>query len=150
LKKAQVRIQSTDKFRLATGPFSNTMGQVPADDSKGGHLRDTIVGEASRSAEWFERRASHILGRVAGIDEVFDRIVANEGRTFRQVRGETFTYSVAGQSIKLSRTNRTVSKGEFAKALQKCPLTGPGQITDVQAPSYVFAILTDDRISGCE
>ncbi len=87
---------------------------------------------------------------MAVIDEVFDRIVANEGSTFRQVRGETFTYTVSGQSIRLSRTNRMVGKGEFAKALQKCPLSGPGQISDVQAPSYVFAILTDDRIRGCE
>jgi hypothetical protein len=86
---------------------------------------------------------------VAQIEEVFRRIVDHEGQTFRQVRGESFTYSVSGQAIKLSRTNRTVGKGEFAKALEKCPLTGPGQISHVQAPSYVFAILTDDRIKGC-
>jgi hypothetical protein len=87
---------------------------------------------------------------VAQINDVFLRIVAHQGQTFTQLRGEPFTYSVSGQSIKLSRTNRMVSKGEFAKALEKCPLTGPGEISHVQAPSYVFAILTDDRIEGCE
>jgi hypothetical protein len=43
-----------------------------------------------------------------------------------------------------------VSKGEFANALERSPLTGPGQICHVQAPSHVFAILTDDRIQGCD
>jgi hypothetical protein len=87
---------------------------------------------------------------MAGIDEVFRRIVAHEGDTFQQKRGETFTYTVSAQSIRLDRSNRMVGKGEFAKALEKCPLTGPGQINHVQAPSYVFAILTDDRIKGCD
>jgi hypothetical protein len=87
---------------------------------------------------------------VARPDEVFGRIAAHAGETFWQVRGQPFTYEVSGQSVKLHRTNRIVTKAEFAKALERCPLTGPGQINDVQAPSYVFAILVDERVNGCE
>jgi hypothetical protein len=68
---------------------------------------------------------------------------------FTQVRGGRFTYIVNGDTLTLSRTNQNLSKATFARALERCPLAGPGELQDLRGPSYLFAILTDPRISGC-
>ena len=80
-------------------------------------------------------------------ENVWANIRANEGQVFRQVRGREFTYEVRGNSIIPSTTNRILSRSQFGKALGRMPLTGPGQIQDLQGPSYIFAILTDKRIA---
>lgn len=80
------------------------------------------------------------------IDEVWNRIVANEGETFYQIRGGEFTYKVKGNLIILSRTNRSVAKSVFEKALELVPLENTTPVQRLQAPSYLYAILTDERI----
>jgi hypothetical protein len=83
---------------------------------------------------------------MAGFDEVWHRIVALRGETFRQRRGKPFTYAVSGNSLKPSTTNRQLPRSHFARAFERAPLDGPGQLQDLQGPSYLFAILTDPRI----
>jgi hypothetical protein len=144
------------RFRLAVGPARNAsllelLARFWAWELRRRQRRasqDAIRSIHLSSFDESELRRGHTQ-RVP-IDDVFSRIVAHEGEVFRQVRGEPFTYVVQGLSVRLSRTNRIVGKGEFAKALERCPLTRPSQISHVQAPSYVFAILTDDRIHGCD
>jgi len=80
------------------------------------------------------------------IEEVWIRIVANEGKTFTQIRGGQFTYEVKGGAIVLSRTNRILSKNEFEKALVFVPIENTVTLQHLQAPSYLYAILTDERI----
>jgi hypothetical protein len=81
------------------------------------------------------------------IDAVWRRIEAHAGETFRQVRGAEFTYRVEGSSVWPDRTNRNLARSQFAQALDRWPLTSTTQLQDLQGPSYLFAILTDDRIA---
>ena len=41
---------------------------------------------------------------------------------------------------------RHLSRTNFGKALDRLPLENTGSVRDLQGPSYVFAILMDDRI----
>ena len=80
------------------------------------------------------------------IDVIWKRICDHEGKTFRQIRGKEFTYTIIGNAARLSTTNYNVGKGTFEKALQLMPLSNTVPIQDLPAPSYVYAILMDDRI----
>ncbi|MDK0710143.1 hypothetical protein P5E62_13080 [Clostridium perfringens] len=81
------------------------------------------------------------------IELIWKRIVENEGKEFRQKRGKIFTYSLIGKNtIKLSTTNRSISKSEFEKALNFVPLDKTTIIKSLQAPSYIYGILMDERI----
>ncbi|TYS64351.1 hypothetical protein FZD47_12870 [Bacillus infantis] len=80
------------------------------------------------------------------IEVIWERINENEGQVFKQIKGGEFTYKVEGNTIKLSRTNRIVSKSTFAEALKNVPLENTVPLQRLQAPSYLFAILMDNRI----
>lgn len=80
------------------------------------------------------------------IEAVWARIVTHEGEEFRQKQGRRFTYVVTGNRLNLSTTNRNLPKSQFAQALALVPLNGPGEIQDLQGPSYLYAILMDERI----
>ncbi|WP_409274906.1 hypothetical protein V1499_06960 [Neobacillus sp. SCS-31] len=80
------------------------------------------------------------------IEQVWKRISQNEGQVFKQIKGGEFTYKVSGNTIELDRTNRNVSKGTFAEALKYVPLENTVPLQKLQAPSYLFAILMDQRI----
>lgn len=84
------------------------------------------------------------------IDKVWKRIVAHEGQVFKQIRGKEFTYHITGNTIHLSTTNQQVSIGEFEKALEFLPLKNTAVIQHLRAPSYLYAILMDQRISQNE
>ncbi len=79
-------------------------------------------------------------------DLLWERIIENEGQTFQQIKGGEFTYAVKGNVIELSRTNRSVSKSTFIEALKYVPLSNTVPLQQLQAPSYLFAILMDSRI----
>lgn len=80
------------------------------------------------------------------IEIVWQRIIENEGQTFKQINGGVFTYKVIGNSIILSRTTRNISKKTFNEALKLVPLENTVPVQHLQAPSYLFAILMDKRI----
>ena len=81
------------------------------------------------------------------IDHIWSQIRRLEGQEFRTKTGKSFTYSVYGDSLTPSRTEYNLGKIEFAKALAKVPLKGPGEISQtVRGPSYVWAILHDPRV----
>lgn len=84
------------------------------------------------------------------IDKVWKRIVAHEGQIFKQIRGKEFAYHITGNTILLSTTNQQVSKGEFEKALEFLPLKNTVVIQHLRAPSYLYAILMDQRICQSE
>jgi hypothetical protein len=83
---------------------------------------------------------------MPGIDEIWRRITALEGETFTQARGGQFTFEMRPGSLRPNRTNRNLPRSTFEEALRRIPLAGPGQIQDLQGPSYVFAILMDTRV----
>lgn len=81
-------------------------------------------------------------------DAIWRRITAYEGELFHQKQGKPFRYSVVGAAISPSTTNRMLSRGQFAKAFARMPIAGPGELQDLQGPSYLYAILTDQRVGG--
>ncbi|WP_079491640.1 hypothetical protein [Maledivibacter halophilus] len=57
-----------------------------------------------------------------------------------------FKYQIINNSIVLDRTNRSISKNEIEKALAFVALENTVPLQHLQAPSYIYAILIDDRI----
>ena len=78
---------------------------------------------------------------------IWDRIEAHAGSEFRQKTGRLFTYSLTGNAVIPSTTNRLLARTQFQRAYERSPLSGPGQVQDLQGPSYLFAILTDPRVA---
>jgi len=82
------------------------------------------------------------------IEVIWTRIKAHAGQTFHQVEGGEFIYQVKGRTLKPDRTNRIISRSDFEKALSHVPFLSTTEVNrlGLQGPSYVFAILMDDRI----
>ncbi|RTE09619.1 hypothetical protein [Paenibacillus whitsoniae] len=85
---------------------------------------------------------------MKSFESVWLRIVAHEDSEFRQVRGKTFKYKMNGNAIVPNTTNYLIAKSQIERAWERMPVRGPGEISDLIAPSYLFAILADERISG--
>jgi hypothetical protein len=80
--------------------------------------------------------------------QVWDRIVAREGDTFKTKTGLAFTYKISGDGFLPSRTQYRITKSDFETAYAVVPLPGPGAINSiVRGPAYVWAVLHDSRIS---
>lgn len=80
------------------------------------------------------------------IGDVWPRIEAHAGEDFRLIGGQVFQYEVLGNYLRPIGRVRHLSRTNFAKALDRLPLYNTGSARDLQGPSYVFAILMDDRI----
>ena len=94
-------------------------------------------------------QAKEVVG-MADINEVWTRIVAHQGETFRQIRGKEFTYTVKGNVLRPSTTNQNIPRSHFDKALLRMPFESTVPLQDLRGPSYIFAILKDPRICGQE
>ncbi len=80
--------------------------------------------------------------------EVWRRIVAYAGESFKTKRQLVFTYEVEGEFFYPSRTDYQISKTNFETAFKMVPLEGPGPLSNlVRGSSYVWAVLHDERIS---
>jgi len=79
-------------------------------------------------------------------DTVWARIVAHEGEVFKQIRGREFTFEVASNVLRLSTTNHHVSRATVEEAFQLIPLANTTPLQHLRAPSYLYAILMDQRI----
>jgi hypothetical protein len=85
--------------------------------------------------------------QALNIDAIWDRIIAHEGKTFRQKQGQEFTFIVKGDVIVPSTTNWNIPKSSFEKSLELVPLKNVAIISRMcQGPSYVYGILMDQRI----
>lgn len=83
---------------------------------------------------------------MAEIAEVWPRIVHHQGEVFTQIRGGEFTYVVNGPNLKLDRTNWFIRRADIEQALDLVPLRNTVVVSHLNAPSYIYAILMDDRI----
>ena len=80
--------------------------------------------------------------------DIWKLIVSHEGEEFRTITNLPFTYRINGNTLCPSRTAYNIGKSDFATAYDLVPLQNPGEITElVRGPSYVYAILQDERIS---
>ena len=80
---------------------------------------------------------------------IWSRIKQHEGETFKQIRGGEFRYIVNGNMVIPDRTNVQISKKYFQEALSHYPLTNTVKIQNLRGPSYIYAILMDNRIRSC-
>jgi len=84
-------------------------------------------------------------------EEIWTRIVAHVGEAFYTITGLQFTYEVEADGFYPSRTHYRISRADFERAYQMVPIDGPGKINwIVRGPSYVWAVLHDERISRGE
>jgi hypothetical protein len=82
-------------------------------------------------------------------DAVWQNILIHADQKFQTATGLSFTYQAHNSYIKPSRANQNISRSDFEKAYELCPLQGPGQIAKlVRGSAYVYAILTDSRINA--
>ena len=88
--------------------------------------------------------------KTPNIATVWNRIGTHAGEDFTMVRGAPFTYVVAHGAVRPSRANRQISRSDFEKALARVPLKNAGVVQDLQGPSFVYAILMDERIRAGE
>lgn len=84
--------------------------------------------------------------RTPKIDDVWQRIQAHAGQQFRQIRGQAFTYEAHEGYLVPSTTEQNLAKSQFAAALELVPLKNSASIQHLRGPSYLFAILMDQRI----
>lgn len=82
----------------------------------------------------------------AGFAAVWVRIAAHAGQPFYQIRGGEFRYQVAGQSLRLDRTNQPIPYTHLEEAYGLVPLANTSAVQRLRAPSYIYAILMDPRI----
>ena len=81
-------------------------------------------------------------------DTTWATIRSLAGTGFTTKTGKPFTYSVSGNTVMLHNTNRGLPRSNFERAASRAPLNGPGQLQDLQGPSYLYAILTDSRVAA--
>ncbi len=110
------------------------------------------VEEAMVSAIHEERVSYSIGAKKDGPDfeEVWQRIIAHEGEMFRQKRGSEFRYTVPGNYVRPDRTNQNISRAHFAEAFSMAPLPNVACVQHLRGPSYIYAILMDDRIRSSD
>lgn len=84
------------------------------------------------------------MGR--NINAIWNRIERHAGEEFRLIGGKVFSYEVPGNYLRPIGRVRHLSKTNFGKALERVPLHNTGSVSDLQGPSYVYAILMDPRI----
>jgi hypothetical protein len=84
------------------------------------------------------------------IATVWNRIWTHAGEDFTMVLGEQFTYAVAHNTVTPSRTNQQIAKSDFEKALARVPFKNTTDVQDLRGPSFVYAILMDERIRAGE
>lgn len=82
------------------------------------------------------------------IEAVWKRIIANEGEEFHLKGGAKFTYRIEENALRPSTHKTPIHKGQFEKALELVPVknTVPFQKANLWGPSYLYAILMDERI----
>lgn len=87
---------------------------------------------------------------MADINEVWPRIERHAGAEFETITGLKFTYRVPGRFVRVTRNgheiNRSLSRTNFQKALERMPAARPSDLRDRQGSAYTWGILMDRRI----
>ena len=77
---------------------------------------------------------------------VWQRIESLAGEVFQQKRGGEFTYQLAGRTLVLSSTNQQLAPAQVEEALGLMPLDSTVPLQHLRGPSYLYAVLMDDRV----
>lgn len=84
---------------------------------------------------------------------VWERVRSEQGGVFHTATGLPFTYQVEGDARiwfyrSGRRINRPSTRSQFARAVERCPLSQTTDIKDLLCYAYVFGLLRDGRIRG--
>lgn len=104
----------------------------------------TIFSEQSTNKANVETRS---VGGKSDFELVWDNITNLQGHIFKTVRGLPFKYRIVGNAVVPDRTDYPLAKKQFEEAFTRMPLSKPVELQDLRGPSYIFAILTDNRIN---
>lgn len=99
-----------------------------------------------RTAGTYRPYEASSQGDVTNLDPIWRTICSLAGQDFTTKTGKPFAYDASASALVLRNTNRSLPKGDFAEALRRMPVSGPGELQDLQGPSYLYAILTDQRV----
>jgi hypothetical protein len=116
----------------------------------GPHLRAPTTTGAAVRAPMTEQPSSIRKSQMPNFTSVWNRIEAHAGDEFTTVTGKAFTFVVEHGAVRTSRTNRQIPRSDFEKALALVPLENTVVLQDLQGPSYVYAILMDERVRAGE
>jgi hypothetical protein len=87
---------------------------------------------------------------MSNIELIWGRIQRHAGSEFRTLSGLPFTYQVPREYLRVNRDgeeiNRSLSRTNFARALEMMPASSPNALKGRQGASYTWAILMDARI----
>jgi hypothetical protein len=86
---------------------------------------------------------------MSTFEEVWARIIQHAGEEFHQMKGKKFTCSISGNMLTPSTTNRNLHRGQFEEASNRMPRMVK-DLQDLQGPSFLYAILTDNRIKSVD
>jgi len=78
--------------------------------------------------------------------DIWRRIKLHAGEQFKQILGGVFTYKVKDEHVIPDRTPQRIPRSHFQKALNLVPLHSTVPIQGLRGPSYIYAILMDQRI----
>ncbi|MEV1144259.1 hypothetical protein [Micromonospora sp. NPDC049799] len=85
---------------------------------------------------------------MGDVDEVWEAITKHAGQTFWTVSGLPFHYQVDGDRLLTDRTQYWLHRSQVKAALDLWPVAGPGALNNVvRGPSYLYALLADQRIT---
>lgn len=87
------------------------------------------------------------FGRRSCMSQVWEKIKQHQGETFYTAHRKAFTYKIEGEVLRHTLCTETLSCTSFEKA----ELLAPCKVSDIHdvvtGPSYVYAIITDPRIT---
>ena len=87
---------------------------------------------------------------TADIEAVWQRIQRHAGEVFQTPTGFRFTYRLPGNFLRVATNgrdiNRSLSRTNFARALELMPAAQPNELKARQGSSYTWGILMDRRI----
>ncbi len=83
------------------------------------------------------------------IYNVWENIKRHSGETFKTVTGIPYDFHVDGEYIRLHNTNWSIPKKDVENALLvKEPTVSKFKKAGFQGPSYLYGIITDNRIKN--
>jgi hypothetical protein len=82
-------------------------------------------------------------------EEIWKRIIAYQGKTFRTVKGIEFTYMIKRFGLHPSAVRYRIDVIDLKMAYKLVPIKDPKDLFQkVTGPHYVWAVLHDTRISA--
>jgi len=84
--------------------------------------------------------------QMDSFEVIWQRIESYAGKKFTQIQGGEFTYEVIRGHVVPNRTNQQLPKSQFEEAFRLVPLENTIPLQHLRGPSYIFAILMDNRI----